>query len=275
MADTLLTSWQTRYHSAHTYDGLPRKILDDLVSPQLVLPPLPGRGVAKVLIVSGANDRFNISEPDVLRAEAHRRFLEPLETLKAAVRSSAIASDFLVLTMPCAILHESVLGALIRTMFTLLQHRYSVHLRKLNVKDYGIPQDRSIIVLLASPVCAEPKWAFKINSAGDRMADDAQSITIGDAIEDLSFKNPRKLEDGATAFVCKYTPNLHPQPFAIAARTASPAALVYNHRTGFPNQGSESITMTSIASSLNLTANAHPAHPGQLSLNEITDDMAC
>lgn len=222
---------------------------------------MPGPEIAKVVTVSGANEKFVLSDQDIQGAGALRRFLEPLEILKAAVRSAALSPDFLVMTMPFEILHESVVGTLIRTVFTLLRHRYSVHLRKLSVQKCGVPQDRNVIVLLASPICAEPHWAFE-SLAEDRPLNKAQSLTIGDAIEDLSFNNSRPLEPGETAFVCKYTPNLPLRPFAISARTASPAAILYNHKTGLLRQGSEPMTMDATATSLDPRTTASWTHPG-------------
>jgi len=256
-----------RHHSALVYDGSPPTILSDFTSHRLNQFSLPASDIAKVVTVSGANERLNIADPD--DEEGRRllaKFLGPLEILKAAARSPALAPDFMVLTMPCEILHEQTLGAFILTVFTLLQHRYCLHARKMSVQQCGIPQDRTVLVLLASPVCAEPNWAFR-SLKGDLPLNNGEKTTVLDAIEDISYHNSRKLKNGRTAFVCKYTPSLPSRPFSSQARTACLSANIYNHETGLPppRHESEPIVMESTAVSLYPSFSPCLVHPSESS----------
>lgn len=88
------------------YNGSPSTILDDFISHQLDQPSLPASDVAKVVTISGANEKFNIADPNNDEGRLLANFLRPLEILKAAVRSLALTPDFLALTMLCEIVHE-------------------------------------------------------------------------------------------------------------------------------------------------------------------------
>ena len=251
-----------RHQLAQGYDGSAPSILDEFASNQLDQPRFPGADVAKVVTISGANKKFNIADPENEESYPLDNFLEPLEILKAAVRSPTLSPDFLVLTMPCEILHEQTLGAFILSVFTLLQHRYCLHAKKLSAQECGIPQDRTVLVLLASPVCGEPDWAFK-SLTGDVALDNGERTTVREAIEDLAFQNSRELQSGRTAFVCKYTPSLPPRPFSVQARAACLRANIYNHQTGLtpPPQESEPVVMDSAAISLDPGFSSCLAHP--------------
>lgn len=253
-----------RHHSARVYDGSPQTILNDFTSQRLDQPSLPASDVARIVTVSGANEKFKIIDPDDEEGLLLARFLSPLEILKAAVRSPTLTPDFLVLTMPCQILHEQTVGAFILTVFALLQHRYCLHARRVSVQECGLPQDRTVLILLASPVCAEPNWAFR-SLTRDLSVSNGEKVTVKDALEDISYHNPRRLENGETAFVCKYTPSLPARPFSIQARTACERADLYNHETGLapPPHESGHILMDSTAVDLDPRFSACLTHPGE------------
>lgn len=158
------------------------------------------------------------------------------------------------------------MGAFILTVFTLLQHRYSLHARKMSVQHSGLPQDRTVLILLASPVCAKLNWAFR-SLTGDLPLANGEKTTVRDAIRDISSQNRRELKSEWTAFVCKYTPSLPARPFSIQARTACHPANIYNHETGLtpPPHGSEPIVMESTAVSLDPRFSACLAHPSESS----------
>ncbi|KAL2010662.1 hypothetical protein VTN00DRAFT_6469 [Thermoascus crustaceus] len=99
---------------------------------------------------------------------------------------------------------------LIGVNITILESRHSVHIKKVPVSSNGLPQDRTIIILLTMPICAAPQWR-------QAFAQEEQNVTVGDRIRDLGFKKPRDDESGntATALVCGHG-----------------SANIYNNQTG-------------------------------------------
>src|SRR5205085_9325259 len=104
----------------------------------------------KVFALSGAVQPFSLTLQGEQTASLDR-FLEPLQVLEAAAGSTAIQPDFLVFTISSAVIHELALKQFTSTIFKLLELEYTIHLKKLSFSDYNIPQDRTIIVLQASP----------------------------------------------------------------------------------------------------------------------------
>ena len=76
-------------------------------------------------------------------------------------------------------------------VFSLLSRNYSVHLKK--IPDYGIPQAREVIVVLASIVREELPWANREHNP----------TTVRDLTRDLDFDNPRAESiKGSFGFAC-------------------------------------------------------------------------
>jgi hypothetical protein len=126
--------------------------------------------------------------------------------------------DFLVLLNSPAILHRSTISRLSESIFKLLEQRLSVHLKLSPLQDYGIRQSRSILTLVASPVCASLPWQHEGPINGPR-----PSAKVEDIISDLAFVNPRARQSYGCRLVCN-SPN--------SPATNMPIKAVYNHQTG-------------------------------------------
>jgi len=61
--------------------------------------------------------------------------------------------------MPFAILHQLVLPGFLGTILSV-EKRSSFHIKMVSLPSHGIPQDQTVIIVLASPVCSAPHWAW-------------------------------------------------------------------------------------------------------------------
>ncbi|KAK2751820.1 hypothetical protein FQN55_009263 [Onygenales sp. PD_40] len=243
-------TWKTRHHSARVYDGTPASILGDLATSRLSDPSLPGSEIPKIALVSGANSTFALDDI-IHNTHSMDKFLAPLDVLDAAANSTEFPAggfDFLVLTMPSAVLHHRVLSRFLQSVFLLLRRRFCVHLKLLDLSAHGIPQRRKHLVLFASPVCTAPGWDST-----------PQSVTISDLIGDITSENPRIGQDGKTAFVCKPT----------RAPESSLMHDIYNHQTGLPAGDAPKIDPHSIAVPFNTAKWAHPGRNDLLTVREL------
>ncbi|KAK2803834.1 hypothetical protein FQN50_006841 [Emmonsiellopsis sp. PD_5] len=243
-------TWKARHHSARVYDGTVASILHDLATSRLSDPSLPGSGIPKIALVAGANSTFALD--DIIH-DTHSvdKFLAPLDALDAAATSTEFPAggfDFLVLAMPSAVLHHRVLPRFLQSVFLLLQRRYCIHLKLLDLSAHGIPQRRKQLVLLASPICAVPGWDFT-----------PQSVTVSDLIGDITFDNPRPGQDGKTAFVCK----------PAHGSGCNLMHDIYNHQTGLPAGDVPEIDPNSIAAPFNTVKWAHPGRSDLLTIREL------
>jgi len=149
--------------------------------------------------------------------------------------------DFLVWTMPCAILHPQAIPGFLQTIHLLLERRYSIHINKVHLPSYGFPHDITYIVLLASPVCSAPRSVWG----------EFTQKTVNDVIGDLSFRNTRvdNNHKRAGAFVCIKASN----PTSPESRNGL-TSTIYNHNTGQPPlQGTQQVDFNSTA--LKIAAN--------------------
>lgn len=130
----------------------------------------------------------------------------------------ALHPNFVAMLMPPALLHPLALGKCVSTILGLLGKRMSVHLKLTPLSDYGIPQQRSILTIIASPFRAPLPWGVDRPDRGPQ-----PSLKVADVIGDLVFDNPRALPQCKTGFVCSPpTQGEH----------ASLGRYVYNHITG-------------------------------------------
>ena len=138
--------------------------------------------------------------------------VEILETLKPSL---------LVLLLPPAVLHPDVSEALRSAILSLLQRRLSVHLKLTTTREYGLPQNRSLLTLIASPFCASFSWQE------DRPESEmSYESRLEDAIGDLAFLNLRSNESGSTGLVCS-PPTLDETEIGAHVKR-----YIYNHETG-------------------------------------------
>ena len=139
-------------------------------------------------------------------------FLRPLTVLSSAV-DSLLDMDFFVALLSPASLHPSAVHKLRALILQLLNQRMTVHMKLLPVRNCGLPQARSVLVLVASRVCASLRWP----SLPPTPDTDAIENVMA-RITDLVFKNTRSDEEQGSAFVCPLS--------------TEPSESVHNHQTG-------------------------------------------
>ena len=73
--------------------------------------------------------------------------------------------------------------------------------------DYGLPQGRTVVTLLASTHYVQPEWFDRAKTDRSRVLNSLTTTpTIHDVIGDLSLENPRKWGD-RTGFIYRHTPS--------------------------------------------------------------------
>lgn len=212
-------TWKIRHQSSYMYDGSPQSVFDAFDSGQLdpsgVHPPLSPR----VALVAGKCLAFRLDEKDKDLPHLDD-FLQPLYVLQAAARSS-LNFDFYSAFLPAATLHKAASGQLAATIFSLLKQKRSVHLKLCSFQQYGLPQDRTVLCLVASPMRLPIAWTN----------DQIQRRTLREKIGDLAFVNPRLAHHPQTGFVCPLgeAPGVHSTE---DVQATTEVKLIYNHLTG-------------------------------------------
>lgn len=168
-------------------------------------------GTVKIAVVGTVHPRCE-SCPDRTVS-----FSPTVEVIQSICNNSVhgLNFDFLVCVLPAMILHPSTVQYFKEVIHTILDNRYSMHLRKIKLEKCGMLMDSSFIVILASPVCTSTGWNWK------------QIITeksLRDMIGDLEFRNPR-IDTQA-----QISNNL------ICLKPASLNETIYNHNTGTSSQ---------------------------------------
>ncbi|EXJ87168.1 hypothetical protein A1O3_04127 [Capronia epimyces CBS 606.96] len=166
----------------------------------------------QVVLLASGNRCFRLSEDNQKMASLDE-FLKPLQALNEATQH--LGGDFIVALLAPAMLHVSTIDRLSSSILNLLEKRMSVHVRLTPLKEHGLPQDRKILTMIASPYCTELPW----NADNIELAAGNTRSTVEDAIGDLGFPNPRVPSHTRSGFVCR-----------------SPSQMgdnrVYNHYTG-------------------------------------------
>ncbi len=191
----------------------------------------------KVVLFAGKYANFRINDSNE-RMPTLQQFLHGLDVIDMAAAGKG--TDFVVMFMPPALLHESAVSRFSETISRLLKMRFSVHLKIIHVGDYGLPQDRNLLVLVASPICAQLPWKF-----GQHTVPPCDAVDLGRLIADLTFGNSRVANDDRIGLVCSRPGG------ALASEGTSMSTRVYNHYTGLqiaeggqPVQVEETTTLT-------------------------------
>lgn len=194
--------YKMRYPRSRVFDSYSAStLLDEFTSSQLGSLFSPSSHIPSILLVSGPNEVFVLERQR--RRSSLEKYLDPIKTVKAALNCKALNPIFLVLTMSSAILHEFAFPELMECILILLENRYSVHLQKIWLPDHGIPQNRTIVVLLASSLwAAVPLGIDKHISESDSCK---KSKTVRHMIGDLSFRNTRTDRDSKTSSASKHS----------------------------------------------------------------------
>jgi site-specific DNA-cytosine methylase len=169
------------------------------------------------VLFAGKHTHFRINELNG-RSPTLDEFLHDLEVIDKVAAEEG--SNFLVLFLSPAFLHPSAVSRFSDTILGLLKIRYSVHMKIVQVKQFGLPQERNILIIVASPICAPLPWK------DERYTVQATDVVgLSELIADLNFGNERMVNKECSGFVCS-----PPQD----DRRAGSSSLVhiYNHYTG-------------------------------------------
>ena len=93
-----------------------------------------------------------------------------------------------------------------------------MHIKLSAAKDYGLPQNRSILTVVASPFCAKFPWHFA--SPDCELAD---SLSLETTIGDLGFANPPATGEIGVGLVC--------MPTSVDEIETDSPRYIFNHRT--------------------------------------------
>jgi site-specific DNA-cytosine methylase len=203
-------------------------LLVQIANGQLAHPDWLAPGTVKVAIVGSTRTHFESYDKND-KVPPLWLPLHALETVQAIMKSSTetVSFDFLVCVMPSTALHSQVLPKFSQTIHLLLERRYSVHIEKLQLSDYGISVDKTFIVIVACPVCMGPHW--------DWFQPEIQK-TFEDIIGDLAFQNPRVDKNGQQNYGLK------------CKKPSTINETIHNHITGHhPSAGSQPVNMNATA----------------------------
>ncbi|OAG35296.1 hypothetical protein AYO21_10498 [Fonsecaea monophora] len=178
-------SWKIRHAQSQVYDGPPRKVLDDICSEQLQPLSTPNPAPPNIALVAGANAPFRLNEANQKMSSAEN-FVSQLDLVNMALEGPS-KPDFLVVLSSPAVLHAAVVPRFLATIVNFLKHRRSVHMRLCRLKEHGLPQERNVLLLVASPFCAPLPWYLHWPASSSR----PETITLRDLIGDLDFDNSR------------------------------------------------------------------------------------
>lgn len=161
----------------------------------------------KIAVVSIVHPRFESCPGRTVS------FSPTVEVIQSICNNSVhgLNFDFLVCILPAIILRPSTAQYFREIIHTILDKRYSVHLRKIKLEECGMLMDSSFIVILASPVCTSTGWNWKQTVA---------EKSLRDMIGDLEFRNPRidTQAQRSNDLIC--------------LKLASLNETIYNHNTG-------------------------------------------
>lgn len=171
-------------------------------------------GTTKVAVIGTNHPYFQnkVETKMELWIEGHVQALKTVQQIMSYSIQGANYFDFLACFMPATALLPQILPVFMQTISSILGKRYSIHIHKTQLPQYGLFLDKAFVVILASPICAEPRWDWNIPTP--------YGTSLGDVIGDLSFQNPRKEHSkGPYALACKNT-------------SSNKDSTVYNHNTG-------------------------------------------
>ncbi|EXJ62059.1 hypothetical protein A1O7_02492 [Cladophialophora yegresii CBS 114405] len=256
--ETQPSTWKVRHNSAQTFDGAILGTFDDLNTRKLLPIQLPDPVPPRIVLFAGRHTNFRINELNE-QMPSLDQFLRDLQVVDKAAAEEG--PNFLVMFMSPALLHPSASSRFSETVLGLLKMRYSVHMKIVQVQQYGLPQQRSILIIVASSICAPLPWKDERYTVQPRNA-----VGLGELLADLNFENSRMADKECSGFVCS-PPQDHDR-----ARNSS-LVHVYNHYTGISvADGLGRIDMEA-STTLRLAEGPkpwkHPDRPDRLTVREL------
>ncbi|KAI9796210.1 MAG: hypothetical protein M1833_006461 [Piccolia ochrophora] len=248
----LHATWKIRYHRSLIFDGPPLDVFDEFASGKIGSPPLPPHERPRIALVAGENPVFRLNERNK-QMPCTEEFLKPLDIMDAAAKSR-LGPDFLVMLMPPALLHHSASGRFSSSIFKLLEHRLSVHIKYSPFKDHAIPQEQGKLIVVASPFCAPLPWHldWPVTSCHP-------SVTVMDLIGDLAFEKSRSSQGPKGGFIC----SVPAQNNNASDQRNLQTKYIFNYQTGRSAPlGETPIDMNAKAISMSCNGPNSLIHPG-------------
>ena len=194
-------------------------MLEEFDTSRLELLHCSDSDLPRIALVTGAPYPFRLNDKNELMPSVGE-FLLPLDIAVAAAKSR-LSPHFVVLITHSAILHQSTIERFSAAVFELLERNYSVHLKLTTLQQHGIPQDRSILLMVAAPPSASLPW-----QSNWPLSDSQLSCKVKDLIGNIAFDNPRASTETKGGFVC----SIPASDGSNEASTHNGARLLYNHR---------------------------------------------
>jgi hypothetical protein len=120
-----------------------------------------------------------------------------------------------------SVFHPRAMTEFSSTIIQLLERKMSVHIKLIHLKDYGLPQDRSVLTVVAAPFCGELPWEPFCAPDGIQ-----PETNVANMLRDLSFENPRNVLGNGVGFICSAPSEQE------SDEPNNQAKYVYNHMTG-------------------------------------------
>lgn len=112
---------------------------------------------------------FSIPDHGVGKREKQmQEDLKIFDSLQNIIDTKYPKLEFLVLTFPIWVLCDDAYVHLFKGINTLLQNRYSVHMKEVSFAEYDIPQDGKCIILLASSIYPPYRWKGLLDNNAER-----------------------------------------------------------------------------------------------------------
>lgn len=246
---------QVRHPECKVFDGSPQDVFGDFASGKLVPPDLPPPGNPMIALVTGENTNFRLSQGNKVMPSVEL-FLSPLGIMDSAT-SSHFRPDFTALQMCPAVLHSSTIRRFSESILRLLEQGQTVRISLQSLQAHGIPQHRSILVIVGSRF---PGLAHVSTKRHDPPAIAPGAVRsqsprkIKAFIGDLASENPRATEGAGGAFVCSQGDG-----------AGMPPRYIYNHGTGqhVPGEDAKAIDMDADTVALSCNSPQSLIHPGK------------
>ena len=196
--------------------------LNDFADGRLSPPERPPSGHPVIVSASGENMDFRRSSGNE-RLPLLETFLAPLSALKSFM-SFSFSFDFGIVQMPPSLFAPSAITELSASVLEALQQKYAIRINLINLRDYGILQDRKVLVILASRFPGLVSVPLKPHTESSPRPS-RHPETVGDIIRELNFQNPRMREGTCGGFVSSLVRDGdHDHEFS--------SGYIYNHSTG-------------------------------------------
>ncbi|KAK0613267.1 hypothetical protein B0T14DRAFT_525935 [Immersiella caudata] len=211
-------TWRVRHPRCRVFDGEIESVVDEFVCGKLPVPHLTAPGHPFVASLASEYSLYRLGDGNK-EMPSLDGFLQPLKDMTSVMSCPAFGFHFSVLQLPVAILRDDHDDTSSNALFDYMNHflcelGHSVALRVLSVSDYGLPQDRQVVVIMTSPYLG-PNVVDQETTAGVAV----DEMTLHEILKGLTINNTRptyRESDGADSLAMCFVDN----------------NVYYNHGTG-------------------------------------------